>query len=75
MEIDEMNNTQVKASNNLFDFDDDINDNDNGKKVEDAKKKAVKRQLVKLDANYVIDNPIGIKNLYKNFVIDKEKNL
>lgn len=70
-----MNNTQVKASNNLFDFDDDINDNDNGKKVEDAKKKAVKRQLVKLDANYVIDNPIGIKNLYKNFVIDKEKNL
>lgn len=40
----------------------------------EEKKKAPKKPVLKLDPTYLIDNPRGLKRLYKHVVIDAEKN-
>eukprot|EP00347_Sterkiella_histriomuscorum_P014028 403362434 len=80
------NKTQNKpASSNPFNFDDEFNNaeevqlDENGIPIpvaskEDDKKKKVKRQQLKFDASYLIDNPVGLKTLYKQLVVEKQKN-
>jgi hypothetical protein len=47
---------------------------DDGKEEEEKKKKP-RKPLLKLDPNYLIDNPRGLKRLYKHMVMDFDKNL
>jgi len=68
----------VKINNDPFNFDDDFNKenvDENGNKIEENKTKKPKKPRIKIDANYLIDNPVGLKNLYRKVIIDKEKNL
>jgi hypothetical protein len=53
------------------------NDNtNNGDLPPDAQKKKINRKaIIKFDPNYLVDNPNGLKRLYKHFVIEADKNL
>ncbi|CDW88024.1 timeless-interacting protein [Stylonychia lemnae] len=78
MEIDQEIKLPVKLNNDPFNFDDDFNKenvDENGNRIEEQKKKKPRVPRIKLDHNYLIDNPLGMKNLYKTMVIDKDKNL
>lgn len=61
-------------------YDSDL-DNDKEAKPEgeadkkEEKKKAPRKPLIKMDPGFLIDNPNGLKLLYKHSVIDAEKNL
>jgi len=48
---------------------------ENGNKIDEKTNKKPKKPRMKIDANYLIDNPVGMKNLYRKVIIDKEKNL
>lgn len=79
MEIDEDNNQQNKAApKNMFDFDDDGLDKENDinqMNDKDQKKKLPRKPMLKFNAEFLMENPYGLKKLYKSAVIDKEKNL
>lgn len=59
--------------------DSDLDDDENKPKEpveekKEEKKKANRKPLLKLDHKFLIENPRGLKHLYKHTVIDAEKN-
>ena len=62
------------ADLNLFEDGGNDGKKENGSKKQEEKKKP-KKPMVKLDPMFLIDNPRGLKKLYKNMVIDGDKNL
>ena len=74
MEVDEGNKQQRVYDSDL---DDDKKEQQNEDEKQDtkAKKKANRKPVVKFDATFLMDNPNGLKSLYKNFVVDFDKNV
>jgi hypothetical protein len=68
MEVDQQQTNKPQL------YDSDLDDNkkedpkDEDKKEE--KKKANRKPLIKLDPTFLIDNPRGLKSLYKRVVVD-----
>jgi len=59
-------------------YDEDLDDNGDKKQDEDKKeeeKKKPKKPLLKLDPTFLIEQPRGLKSLYKRVVVDKQRNL
>lgn len=72
MEIEDNQNKEPER--NLFDFGDD-KENEGVNKEDDKKKRVIKKERAKMDATFLTDNPIGLKHVYKQMVINKEKTL
>lgn len=81
MEIDE---GQGANANRVYDPDLDgdkendqfaMNGDEKKEDAKDEKKKIIRKPRNKYDADYMIDNENGLKKLYRQFVIDGDKNL
>jgi hypothetical protein len=59
--------------------DSDLDDDDKPKETEEEKKEEKKKPnrkpVVKLDQQFLIENPRGLKHLYRHTVIEAERNL
>lgn len=78
MEIDEAEQAERRneeVNNNDFELEDGNLDENGNKPDEKEKEKKVRKPVFKLDALRLIDNPNGLKLLYKDFVTDNEKNI
>lgn len=73
MEVDQAH----KPARTLYDsdLDDDKKDDKPQEEKKEEEKKKPKRPLIKLDPAFLIDNPRGLKKLYKRVAVDADRNL
>ncbi len=57
------------------DLDDDEKPKETEEEKKEEKKKAPRKPVVKLDPQFLVDNPRGLKHLYRHTVIDAERNM